>query len=91
MLTFKVAITRPGHKIGIFQPGESRRVDYSIDLVNENLRGVTIYYVIQWTTVTDPKAVSTAGQILAKQVSAGELATLSTLLPFLIGTITYPR
>lgn len=79
------------YQIGLTQPGETRRVGYSIDLLDSNLRGTTLYYVVQWTTTVDRAAITTAQQLLGKQASSEDLAAYATLAPFLVGSIVFSR
>lgn len=79
------------YQIGLVQPGETRRVGYTIDLLNGNLRGTTLYYVVQWTTSVDKAAISTAQQLLGKQASAEDLTARATQAPFLVGSIVFSR
>ena len=79
------------YQLGLFQPGQYRRVGYSIELLNPNLLGTTLNYVVQWTATTDSVALTTAARILGKQVSSSELQDLSTSASSLVGTIVYAR
>lgn len=79
------------YSLGMFQPGVARNVDYTIELLNLNLRGLTLHYALTWNNTTDQFAVSTAAQLLGKQVTASELSTLSSMRLTLVGTLTYAR
>jgi hypothetical protein len=79
------------YRSGMFQPGSSGHVGYSIEILNSNLLGSKIYYWLQWSSATDPLAVSTAAKLLGKQASATELKSLSSATNFLVGTITFSR
>jgi hypothetical protein len=74
----------------MFQPGSAGRALYSIKLLNQTLRGSAIYYEFGFQVSTDPLAVSTAAQILGKQISDADLKKLSQFAQGFVGTITFP-
>jgi hypothetical protein len=76
---------------GMLQPGNSSWISYSIKLLNKTLRGSAIHFKLMWQTSTDPSAVSTAAQILGKQISGAELKELSQFSHSLSGDITFAR
>lgn len=83
---YSLRVLRPG----MFQPGSAGRSLYSIKLLNQALRGSAIYYEFGFQVSTDPLAVSTAAQILGKQISDADLNKLSQFNYGFVGTVTFP-
>ena len=74
---------------GMYQPGFSGNVSFVIKLLNQALRGSLIHSYYRFQASTDPSAVSTAAQILGKQISSDELKQLSQFTQGIYGTATF--
>lgn len=76
---------------GIWQPGFVAKSSYSIKLLNKKLIGSTIYFQFNWNASTDSLAVSTAQQILGKQITSSQLKDLSVFGYALTGTFSFRK
>jgi len=78
-------VVRPGK----FMPSISYRVEYSIEILNPDLLGQTIYYSFIWKTQTDPSAISIMAPVLKKHMNTTEINELSKFNTTLKGSIKF--
>lgn len=76
---------------GKFMPSMSYRVAYSIEILNPDLLGQTIYYSFIWKTQTDPSVVSIMAPVLEKHMNAKEINELSKFNLVLKGAIKFAK
>ena len=77
------------YRPGMFQPGYAAKVSYSIELLNDKLKGEVIHYELEWEAVTDSASVAAAAEILGDRITDTDLMSLSRFTQRLRGTITY--